>query len=199
MEMQTEIKGVKCGGTVIETAENACMKLLSDNQELAALVFQKYPICAHMKEWVYQRPNGTIPTIVEMHVAVQLVAGVEGGLIAIVGVNFGETPSADKREDENQEKLNTLPHPFYAEFDRTTKVGLLDCDGVFGWSEPVTADTCNGEITLPPMAVPLEVGYMPAGKMLYGINQERGPGLARWAYGYESIVAFIPLREGRTH
>lgn len=181
------------GRTIWHTAENACLNLLAKDKKLAALVVEKWPLCVKVKDWVYQRPSGDIPTMVEMHVAVQLVANMEGGLVAVVGAKFGHTPSPDKEAEANQAKLDDLPAPFYATFNRSQRVGMLDCDGTFGWEEPVLAETSDGEIMIPPMAVALEVGYMPATKMLYGINRERGPGIARWSYGYDAIVAFIPM------
>ena len=181
--------------TVWDHAENACAEMLAKDPKMTALVVEKWPMAAPLKDWVYQRHAGAVPSIVEMHVAVQLCAAMEGGLVAVVGAKFGQTPSPDREIDANRSKLRDLPAPFYATFDPGLEVGMLCCDGEFGWSEPVEADLAGGPITLPPMSVPLEVGLMPAAKMLYGINQERGFGLARWSYGYDAIVAFIPRPE----
>jgi len=191
--MQTRIRDFSTPPTIWGTVETACLEKLSNDSKLTALVAEKWPLCANLKDWVYQRQGPSTPSIVDMYITVQLSAGMEGGLVACIGANLGHTPSPDKEGAENQRKLDDLPHPFYAEFDRDTQCGPLDCDGLFGWSEPVSARAAGGEIMVPPMAIALEVGYMPAGKMLYAINQERGPGLARWSYGHESIVAFVPM------
>ena len=127
------------------------------------------------------------------------------GKIATAHVNLGATPHGDKEVDYHDAILADSPDCI---FSGTFYGGLADQDGNFTWKSPVkfTLQRVNEEtgtllepstIPLPPLTVPLEVGYTKGSRSLLHLRIERG--LARWPYGSEWVTIFVglePLDDG---
>lgn len=111
-----------------------------------------------------------------------------------IEVSVGSEPVADRKHDEmNRILQDGLPSIFSAEFWG----GTQDEDGSFSWKEPVLAERIiiNDDVVsrfygyVPPMSVPLEVGYTSGAKTLTQMGL--GIGLARWAYNSTTITVLL--------
>lgn len=137
------------------------------------------------------------PDIADKFIALKLSRALSVGEVATLAVDVGEGPKADREVEANDTTLKSLPHPFAGTFAPGDSVGLIDTDGAVSWSEPIKFHCGGKSVMVPPMSLPLEVGYMPSVKTDYAILGSLMPGLARWPYGSSSVFLHVNMKTVR--
>jgi hypothetical protein len=124
---------------------------------------------------------------------------IQSGHLAMFAVHVGQTPYADQEIELNDMALSTLVSPFVAHFYGQFRHG----DGFLRNEKPILAiiklaNRNNAFVIIPPLDIPLEVGAMEMGQVLYWLSGAWGVsggalnGLARWPYGSQWIFVFTP-------
>jgi hypothetical protein len=104
-------------------------------------------------------------------------------------INLHKKPPSDRRLESINDLLSTLPRSFRGE----ARGGPGDNDGYVAWSnsELFAQETELGPARemIPPMRLPLEVGYTLGSKTMHHIWLEKG--VARWPYGCERLMLLV--------
>jgi hypothetical protein len=130
--------------------------------------------------------------IYDAYVFLKIYSAIQTGRVLFDTVNIGVTPYSDSAIDENNKALKNLPPPFIAKFI-PEKGGSANDDGYLT-SDCETLQLKrinNGEETLADVLfldVSLEVGTTASHKTFEHVLAENG--VARWAYGSETLYIF---------
>ncbi len=178
--------------TIWDENHTATMKRLRDDSALTFAIHEKWAetIDAY-KRVAFQRPKAA-STLPDKYITLSMISAIERGEVAALRIPVSGPACADEDEAGNQAVLDSMPAPFYGMIDRKLSAGMLDCDGVVGWNEPITLNLGAVAYEVQPAALPLEVGTMPSGKMQYAIAPERGTGMARLPYGLAEVWLIVP-------
>jgi hypothetical protein len=135
------------------------------------------------------------------------------GDVAIMELNIGEKPFADKEVKKNNEtisrveKIELLENINSGIQENTGKIfrgefwgGLADSDGIIEWKKSIrmhkfSEDGSSTIINVPGRSVPLEVGYTSGGRTYNHLFSEHG--LARWPYESTNVTLLVLINKDR--
>lgn len=129
---------------------------------------------------------------------------IDSGKVAVVEVDTGSPPGADKEREANAAALADLPHPFTCSVDMSQHNAAGD--GMITWTEPIRVTLATGLIerlpdgsagpvalysVVPPGRAPLEIGSSHPSRTWLHLREDGA--VARWPYGHSCVRLFLNL------
>lgn len=120
------------------------------------------------------------------------------GEILISVIKIGEQPCSNNMIEENNSSLCKLPSYFKSKFIPAAG-GSANDDGYFKWEIPIDfVQLINNEVDniyvpVPPMSIPLEVGFTDSYTTLFHLIHHGG--VARWPYYSDEIILFVTTQK----
>lgn len=176
--------------SVWHSAHETLMDRVGSTPGLWQSVAERWDHAAQFAAFAFQKPRGR-PTMAEKLVTTELVAGLASGAVGVAFIRLPDTPFPDADCENNQAVLDEAEGPFVATLERDIDFGGMIADGFVEWRVPAPFLFAGGMRLVQPAGVPLEVGYMPCGKMAYALSGF-GAGIARWPYGQDRLMIFVP-------